>query len=182
MPSVFETEVCEGEGRDRSCSTQIWPPSDATKNEARTALALAENRLTESSVYLEALILGEIPEDAVGANIVQLESAILNLQKAQYNFDATMLYAPFSGTVLAVDGQVGENASGAVVTIADLSQYYLEIFVDETDWDKINIDYEVEVIFDTYPDDIFTGYVTEIDPKLLTEQNISVVRAVVQLE
>ena len=74
VPSVFETEVCEGEGRDRSCSTQIWPPSDASINEARTALALAQNRLTKSGVYLEALNLGEIPEGAVGANIVQLES------------------------------------------------------------------------------------------------------------
>ncbi|MEN8240782.1 MAG: HlyD family efflux transporter periplasmic adaptor subunit [Chloroflexota bacterium] len=182
VPTVFETEVCEGEGRDRTCTTEIWPPSEASINEARTALAIAEINLNAANEYLEAIKLGEIPAGAGGSNIVKLESAILNLQKAQYNFDATMLYAPFSGTVLAVGGQVGENASGSVVTIADLSQYYLEVYLDETDWDKIDLDYEVEVIFDTYPDDVFSGFITEIDPKLLTEQNVSVVRAIVQLE
>jgi len=182
VPSVFVTEVCEGEGRSSTCTTEIWPPSEASINEARTALAIAEINLNAANVYLEAIKLGEVPAGAGGSNIVKLESAILNLQKAQYNFDATMLYAPFSGTVLAVDGQVGENASGSVVTIANLSQYYLEVYLDETDWDKIDLNNEVEVIFDTYPDDVFSGFITEIDPKLLTEQNVSVVRAIVQLE
>ena len=85
---------------------------------------------------------------------------------------------------MAVDTSVGDTASSgmAVITVADLSQPYLEVYLDESDWSNVNIDYEVEVIFDILPDKTFTGKVTQVDPGLYTENNSSVVRALVKLD
>jgi multidrug efflux pump subunit AcrA (membrane-fusion protein) len=67
------------------------------------------------------------------------------------------------------------------MTIADLSQQYLEVFLDESDWESIKVGYPTEVIFDILPDSNFTGSVVQIDPGLYTESGSSVVRTIVQL-
>ena len=57
-----------------------------------------------------------------------------------------------------------------------------EFFLDETDWGMIAVDYPVDVTFDVLPDKTFSGKVVQVDPALYTEQNTSVVRAVVRLD
>jgi multidrug efflux pump subunit AcrA (membrane-fusion protein) len=73
------------------------------------------------------------------------------------------------------------SSGTAVLTIADLSQPYLEVYLDESDWSNIAVDYEVEVTFDILPERIFSGVVTQVDPGLYTDSGSSVVRALVRL-
>jgi multidrug efflux pump subunit AcrA (membrane-fusion protein) len=78
---------------------------------------------------------------------------------------------------------VGDTeGTGEVVTIADLSQPYLEVYLDETDWNNIVVGYDAEVTFDALPDQVFTGKVTQVDPGLYTSGNTSVVRGMVLLD
>jgi hypothetical protein len=72
--------------------------------------------------------------------------------------------------------------SSVIVTIADLSQPLLQIYLDETDFDKIDLDYEVEVIFDIYPDDIFMGHVIRVDPQLVSFEGVPAVSGLVELD
>jgi multidrug efflux pump subunit AcrA (membrane-fusion protein) len=65
--------------------------------------------------------------------------------------------------------------------VSDLSQPYLEVYLDESDWANINTNYDVEVTFDILPDKTFSGIVTSVDPGLYTESSSSVVRAMVKL-
>jgi multidrug efflux pump subunit AcrA (membrane-fusion protein) len=91
--------------------------------------------------------------------------------------------APISGTVMTLDFVVGDNvSSGTGITIADLSQKYLEIFLDETDWNNIAVGYSAEITFDALPDDVFTGVVTQVDPGLYASGNTSVVRGMVLMD
>jgi multidrug efflux pump subunit AcrA (membrane-fusion protein) len=84
---------------------------------------------------------------------------------------------------MSLDFVVGDSVgAGAVVTIADLSQPYLEIFLDETDWGSIAVGYSAEVIFDALPDNTYTGKVTQVDPGLYASGNTSVVRALVLMD
>jgi multidrug efflux pump subunit AcrA (membrane-fusion protein) len=57
----------------------------------------------------------------------------------------------------------------------------LELFIDQTDLDKIGVGYEVEVVFDALPDELFTGQITQIDPQLFTSGGVAYVRAIVTL-
>jgi len=170
--------------KDRSTGEKyVSVPSEASIAQARAEYDLAKATVVEAEYYLAALKGEEIPEEATGSNLTQLENAQLSLQNAEENLNGTKLIAPISGTIMSLDFVVGDTVeTSAVVTIADLSQPYLEVFLDETDWGNIAVGYESEVIFDALPDDVFTGKVTQVDPGLYTSGNTSVVRGIVLLD
>ncbi|HNE05582.1 MAG TPA: hypothetical protein PLT08_13735, partial [Anaerolineales bacterium] len=57
-----------------------------------------------------------------------------------------------------------------------------EIYLDESDWDKIEVGYPVEVEFDTLPDTLFTGTVDTVDSELSTSNMSSSVHGSVALD
>jgi RND family efflux transporter MFP subunit len=158
-------------------------PNDAEVAEARAGLAQAKAALIEAQYYYSALIGEEVPEDATGSGLTTLEQTKLDLESAETDLAGASLVAPINGTIMSVDMTLGGTVeSGTVVmTIADLSQQYLEVFLDESDWESIKVGYPTEVIFDILPDSNFTGSVVQIDPGLYTESGSSVVRTIVQL-
>ena len=167
----------------RSAPSYIATPTEFDILEARAAYTLAQAKLVEATDYLNVIKGDEIPEGATGSMLANLASAQLNLISAQNNLDATRLYAPISGTVMEIKAQVGDTVGTSVImTIADTSESYLEIFLDETDWGMIALGYPVDVIFDVLSEKTFTGEVVQVDPALFTEQNTSVVRALVRLD
>ena len=158
-------------------------PSDASIAQARAEYALTKATVIEAEYYLAALKGEEVPEDATGSNLTEMENAQLSQQSAENNLNTTRLIAPFSGTIMSLDFVVGDSVgTSAVLIIADLSQKYLEIFLDETDWGNIAVSYDAEVIFDALPNQVFTGKVTQVDPGLYTSENTSVVRGLVLLD
>jgi HlyD family secretion protein len=158
-------------------------PSEANIIEARAEYAFAQANLVEITNYLAAISGEDIAEDATGSQLSLFEQAQLDLISAQDGLDATRLYAPISGTVMNFDAQVGDSVgTSAIVTIADTSESYLEIFLDETDWGMISVGYPVEVIFDVLSEKTFEGEVVQVDPALYTEQNSSLVRGLVRLD
>jgi RND family efflux transporter MFP subunit len=105
------------------------------------------------------------------------------LKSAEEDLKNTQLIAPISGTVMSLDFSVGDVVgTSSVVTIADLSQPYLEVFLDESDWANVNVGYPVEVTFDILPERVFNGEVVQVDPGLYTSGNTSVVRTLVRLD
>ena len=106
------------------------------------------------------------------------------MQSAQLELDGTRLVAPIAGTVMSIDLKVGDtmNQNTVVMTIANLTQPSLEIFLETSDWGNIKVGYETEVTFDILPDKTFTGKVIRVDPGLYTENFTSVVRAIVSLQ
>ena len=158
-------------------------PSAASIAQARAQLDLAKATVVETQYYLAALKGEQIPEDATGSNLTELENAKLSLKSAEDTLTGTRLVAPISGTVMTLDFAVGDNvSSGTGITIADLSQKYLEIFLDETDWSNIAVGYGAEIVFDALPDNTFTGVVTQVDPGLYASGNTSVVRGMVLMD
>lgn len=144
-------------------------PTEDEIEEAQTAFRQAELALQQAQLNQEA-------------DQIALAQAQLNLQSAQETLEQTTLVAPMDGVITSVLANVGENVSGAIVTIADLDQPLLEVYMDESDLDTVGLDYEVEVVFDALPDDMFTGQVVQVDPMLQQVNGVSVIRAVVQLD
>ena len=161
----------------------VSAPTDVDIAEARATYALAQASVVEAQNYLAALNGEDIPANATGTNLTALEDAQLNLQSAEDDLNGTRLVAPISGTIMSLDLVAGDTAgTSEVVTIADLSQPYLEVYLDETDWSNIVVGYDAEVTFDALPDQTFTGKVTQVDPGLYTSGNTSVVRGLVLLD
>ena len=160
----------------------VSAPSDAEIAEARAALTQAEATLEEAEYSYAALTGGEVPENATGSGLTELEQAQLDLEAAEVDLAGTTLVAPINGTVMSIDMSIGDTVgTTSAMTVADLSQQYLEVFLDESDWANVSTGYPTEVIFDILPDSTFTGVVTQIDPGLYTESGSSAVRAIVQL-
>lgn len=158
-------------------------PSEGEVLAARAELELAKATLQEATYLYAALTGVDVPENATGSGLTEFEQARLTLKTAQADLDGTRLVAPISGTVMSIDISVGDsvNSGTAVVTIADLSQPFLQVYLDESDWASIVVGFETEVIFDILPDRIYNGVVTQVDPGLYSSNNTSVVRALVQL-
>ncbi len=167
----------------RTSPAYIAKPTEFDILEGRAGYALAQAELAEAEYYLAAIKGEEFPEDATGSSLAALEQAQLNLLSAQESLEDTQLFAPISGMVVSIDANVGDMVgTSAIIEIDDISEACLEIFLDETDWGMIAVDYPVDVIFDVLPDKTFTGKVVQVDPALYTEQNTSVVRAIVRLD
>jgi HlyD family secretion protein len=177
LPQYFTT-------RDRATGTKyVAAPTDAEIATARANLALDQATLVQDQNYLAALKGEKVPEDATGSNLTTLENAQLAVQTAEDNLSGTRLTAPISGTIMTLDFAVGDQVSaGAGVTIADLSQPYVQIYMDPTDWDKVAAGNAATVTFDALPNQTFTGKVTEVDPGLYTSGNTSAVQGMVLID
>jgi multidrug efflux pump subunit AcrA (membrane-fusion protein) len=132
----------------------------------------------------------QLDELKAGTAAIDLELSEISVQQAQNALTAaqttlaeTVLHAPFAGTVTAIAASVGERVgSSTLVTLADLNQPLVEVYLDETDLDKVGLDYAAEVTFDALPDQAISGKVVQVDPELVNSNGVSTVRAIVQLD
>jgi len=137
----------------------------------------ARKTVRQAELALQQALLNQ---EADGINLAQAQ---LNLETAREGLARTELIAPMDGTVMSINAQVGEQVGASTfLTLADLDRPLLEVFIDETDLDKIGLDYPVNVVFDAMPDETFTGHVVQVDPQLSTVNGVTAVRAVVQLD
>lgn len=144
-------------------------------------IAAAQATLAQAQAQLDSVLNGASPEEVEAAQL-SVEQARLNLVSAQSQLDGTVLRAPFAGTVTAVEAQLGEMVStSAIITLADLSEPLLEIYLDETDLELVVPGYEVEAIFDALPDQTFSGEVVQVEPALATVDNVPTVVALASL-
>jgi HlyD family secretion protein len=95
------------------------------------------------------------------------------LRFAQVNLDNTEIRAPFTGTVLRKEAEVGEVVApsvgggltrGAVVTMADLASLEVDVDVNEAYIARITAGQGARIILDAYPDTSFGGHVRQVVP------------------
>jgi multidrug efflux pump subunit AcrA (membrane-fusion protein) len=166
-------------------------PTDLHILLARTAIEEAQKQLEESEEYYNVLTGEPMPEGASSGALIALQEAGRNLEDAQADLDGTKIFAPITGTILSVDlltGHMVDNdrdtdaVTGTVITMADLSEPVLEIYLDETDWELVAVGSPVEIVFDTLLDKTFTGKVSQMDEELYQSDNAAVIKGVVQLD
>jgi multidrug efflux pump subunit AcrA (membrane-fusion protein) len=145
-------------------------------------IALAEAELAAARAEWAILKDGADPDEIALAE-AELANAEANLALALEEQAIIELLAPMDGTIMSLEASVGEKVgTNSIVTIADLSQPVLEIYLDETDLDNVGTNYEIEVVFDALPDDVFVGHITEVDPSLQSVSNSQVILAMAQLD
>jgi len=145
-------------------------------------LDAAQLKVQELEVALQQaqLNLVDAQETLDDANTTQaelsLQQAQLKLASAQEALDGVTLVAPIAGTVVEVNAVVGEQVSGPVVVLANLSEPVVQFWVDESDMGSVAEGDRINVVFDALPDLTYTGAVTRIDPELVTVGNTSAVQ------
>lgn len=109
----------------------------------------------------------------VSAQQARVAAAEAGLRVTQANLENTYIRAPFSGTVLRKEAEVGEVVApsvgggltrGAVVTMADLATLEVEVDVNEAYIARIQSGQQARITLDAYPDTAFRGAVRQIIP------------------
>lgn len=145
-------------------------------------IALAEANLAVAQAKYETLKNGADPAEVSRAE-AELASAQAKQAIAEETTPVVELTAPMDGTVLTIGASVGEALeSGAFITMADLTLPLLQVYLDETDVDKAIVGFEADVVFDSLPDETFTGRITEVNPSLQSVSGVSAVMVKVLLD
>jgi len=161
--------------------------SEASLNNARARLKQAEAQLQMSKLDYErnkklfnqnAISEAEYEQSETNyttslaekeAAAYSVESAQAALQEAEENLQKTSIYAPMSGTISALNVELGERVVGTelmsgteILRLADLSMMEVEVEVNENDIVRV-AQYDTALIeVDAYLDTKFKGVVTEI--------------------
>ena len=112
------------------------------------------------------------------SNEANLKSAEAALDRAKINLAYATIYAPIDGVVINRAVNIGQTVAASfsspiLFTIAnDLKKMQVETTVDETDIGRINIGQEATFTVDAYPDDKFTGTVSQIRLAPQSIQNV----------
>ena len=173
----------------------LWDRLQAVKQrldqarQAASEASKAEDQVAEAGYNLQKA-RKTLAQIQAGADSTQVETAQAKLLSAQAALEdaraalegATMV-APFAGVVTAVEAQAGDTVAAApIITLANLDHPLIEIYLDETDLDKVAVGYEVEVLFDALPDQSFAGHVLRVVPELLSVQMVPTVLVYASLE
>ncbi len=103
----------------------------------------------------------------------RVDAAAAALGVARANLENTLIRAPFTGTVLSKDAEVGEVVApsvgggltrGAVVTMADFATLEVEVDVNEAYISGIHAGEPARITLDAYPDTTFRGKVRLVVP------------------
>ena len=152
--------------------------SKANLGQYEAQLAQARRELVRTQALRTQNIVADVElenaQTKVDVLAAQLGSARAQVKLSQANLENTFVRAPFGGTVLRRDAEVGEivapsGAGGgltrtAIVTMADLNTLEVEVDVNEAYIAQVSNAQPARITLDAYPDTSFTGRVRQVVP------------------
>ncbi len=156
----------------------------AQLDEARANLKLVEadlvstkNNYEREKELFSKKLTSEQNLELVEANYQKLLASIdiikARIKQLEISFENTIIRAPFDGTILTKNAEVGEivapfggsiNSKTAVVTVADMKSLLVETDVSESNIEKIKPNQDCQIVLDAYPDKSYPGYVFKVVP------------------
>jgi RND family efflux transporter MFP subunit len=144
--------------------------AQADSNDARQSL---ERQKTLFASGLSSKAELDAAEARYGRVLATIRSARAAVRAAEVALENTRIRAPFDGTVLTKNADVGEvvaplaataNSRAAVVTMADMSSLQVEADVSESNITRVTIGQPCEIVLDAYPERRYPGAVHKIVP------------------
>jgi len=137
----------------------------------------AENSFNREKALLKTGSATRMEVDAAEARYLRVLASIdvakANISSQEIALENMLIRAPFDGTVLTKNADIGEivspmgasiNSRAAIVSMADMSSLEVEADVSESNIEKIKLNQESEIVLDAYPDKSYDGYVSKIIP------------------
>lgn len=143
---------------------------EADLNDARRSLERQKKLLAMNLVAQADFDAAEARFNRVVASIESARSAV---KEAETAVEYTRIVAPFDGTVVSKNADVGEivaplagavSSRAAVVTIADLGSLEVEADVSESNLTRVFSEQPCQVTLDAYPERHYAAYVDKIVP------------------
>jgi len=145
-------------------------------------LEVAEANLDKARQEYDEYTAGPSPSEVKLAE-AELANAEAKLALAKETQAVIDLVTPTDGTVMVVSASEGEViGTTSIITLANLEQPLLEVYLDETDMDKVANGYEADIVFDALPDNNYTGQVIAVNPSLETVSNVQAIKVTVLMD
>jgi HlyD family secretion protein len=160
----YETALKEYERADEAYRLLKEGYRKESVEAARSRLAEARAALKVAKSNLARIEATEKEVEAARAQVGAFEAAVA-LSEIQLSY--TQLRAPYNGIIVSRNVEPGEVVSigQEVISISDLSEVDLKVFVDETEIGRIRPAQPVDVKIDTFPDKTYPGIVSFISPE-----------------
>jgi len=135
---------------------------------------LAEAQVDAAQAALDELVAGPTDEEVLiaQAQVRQAEAAVRLVDALLAQLTLT---APIDGIVTSRNAQAGETATAGalLLTVANLDEVTLVIYVPEDRVGQISVGQEAQVQVDSFPEQVFEGRVTSIAGKAeFTPRNV----------
>ncbi len=180
-PSLFDTQVAQ----ERATVARLKAEVDRARVQAEDAKVklgraqdLAKQELIAKSDLDAAVSTSNAAEASVKSAEAQLVQAQASLNQAQVNLSHTVIRAPIDGVVIARNVNVGQTVAASMqaptlfVLAQNLKEMNVKASVDESDIGKIQLHQPVRFRVDAYPNETFTGTVSQVRLQPVVEQNV----------
>ncbi len=142
----------------------------ASAESSRTTDELAAKQTYEEALlyYDNAQALYDVSVSDVGTASEEAEDAVADAQADLAAFEAYItdgcIRAAYSGTITSVGYASGDTltADTAIAGFADAESITVTVDVTEDDIAAVHLDDTVEITFLSYPDEVYSGYVSQI--------------------
>jgi HlyD family secretion protein len=180
-PSLFETQVAQERATVARLRAEV-ERSRVQAADAQVKLGRARELSAKQLIARSDLDAAESTANAADASVksaeAQLVQAQASLNQAQVNLSHTTIRAPIDGVVIARNVNVGQTVAASMqaptlfIIANSLTEMQVNASVDESDIGKIQMHQPVRFRVDAYPNEAFTGVVSQVRLQPVVEQNV----------
>jgi HlyD family secretion protein len=158
----------ELEGARQYLNAQLAIRADPLTLEAELHGAEVQLKLAEAQVAAAQAALDELEAGPTQEQVAMAEAQVRQAEAAVRLVDAQIgqltLVTPMEGIVTSRSGHAGETATAGMplLTVANLDEVTLVIYIAETRIGQVRLGQEVEVQVDSFPERVFLGEVASI--------------------
>ncbi len=189
--SLFEAQVNQAKASIDNARANLAKIQATTANDKLT-LTRYRNLYKKGYIAKSELDLAESTYQADVAQVraaqAQINQALASYSTAESNLRYTKITSPVDGVVISRAVDVGQTVAASFQTpelfsvAQDLTQMQIEASVSEADIGKVKKDQIVEYTLDGYPDETFSGKVSQVRISPTTVSNVVTYGVIIDVE
>jgi len=158
--------------------------SDEEKINFKAALDVADVTLKKAKTNYETLKASSgIDPDELKLAEAKIAEAQIKLDLSKENLAGSTLVATIDGTVTFLAANQGAYVDTTTfLTISDLATSGISVSINETDLNKLFVGAKATAVFDSLPEETYTGEVSQVNPELTSAGQYRVATAVIKLD
>jgi HlyD family secretion protein len=177
---------------DPTLQQQAVQDAEAQLEKAQATLQQAQDEYQRNKQLFDAKVITASEFSTVQSNFsvqqASVKSAQIALQRAKQNLSYTSIYSPIDGVIVERNVDVGQTVAASLsaptlfLIANDLSEMQILASVDESDIGQIKDGQPVQFTVQSYPNQQFTGTVTQVRLQSTTTDNVVNYTAVVGVQ
>ena len=180
-PSLFQTQVEQARANLVKAESDVEHArvevnDSATK--AKRAQELSDQKLISRNDLDTAVAAAAQAQASLKSSQAQVTQARAALNQSQVTLDHTIIRAPIDGVVISRSVDVGQTVAASLsaptifVIAQDLTHMQVTASIDESDIGRVAAGQPVTFRVDAYPNQTFSGTVSQVRLEPKTEQNV----------